>query len=194
VSSRPAAGVAGETDRQELEQVLAARTGDRRAFARLYRAWVPAVHGVLVSMVRRDEVRDLVQDVFLSALRSIGRLDEPARFGPWLLTIARNRARDVHRSRRAAEETASERVEEHPDPAARPGPEADACREEADRALAALRALPDAYRETLALRLVEGLSGPEIARRTGLTPGSVRVNLCRGMKLLRERLQEREAG
>ena len=49
------------------------------------------------------------------------------------------------------------------------------------------------YRE-LALRLVEGLTGPEIAARTGLTPGSVRVNLCRGMKLLRERLQEKEVG
>jgi len=43
-------------------------------------------------------------------------------------------------------------------------------------------------RETLILRLVEGLSGPEIAERTGLTPGSVRVNLHRGMQQLRERL------
>ena len=38
------------------------------------------------------------------------------------------------------------------------------------------------------LRLVEGLTGPEIAMRTGLTPASVRVNLHRGMKLLREKL------
>ena len=38
------------------------------------------------------------------------------------------------------------------------------------------------------LRLVEGLTGPEIAEQTGLSPGSVRVNLHRGMKLLRERL------
>jgi RNA polymerase sigma-70 factor (ECF subfamily) len=48
--------------------------------------------------------------------------------------------------------------------------------------------LPEAYRETLLMRLVEGLTGPEIALRTGLTPDSVRVNLHRGMKLLRERL------
>jgi RNA polymerase sigma-70 factor (ECF subfamily) len=40
----------------------------------------------------------------------------------------------------------------------------------------------------LILRLVEGLTGPEIAEQTGLAPGSVRVNLHRGMKLLRERL------
>jgi RNA polymerase sigma-70 factor, ECF subfamily len=54
--------------------------------------------------------------------------------------------------------------------------------------LAELQKLPKAYRETLALRLVEGMTGPEIALRTGLSPESVRVNLCRGMKLLREAL------
>ena len=54
--------------------------------------------------------------------------------------------------------------------------------------LAAIRSLPEAYRETLMLRLVEGMTGPEIAARTGLTAASVRVNLHRGMKKLRERL------
>jgi len=52
--------------------------------------------------------------------------------------------------------------------------------------------LPEAYRETLVLRLVEGMTGPEIANRTGLTPASVRVNLHRGMKLLREKLHLEE--
>ena len=56
---------------------------------------------------------------------------------------------------------------------------------EAARALTAIRALPEAYRQTLMLRFVEGMTGPEIAARTGLTPGSVRVNLHRGMQLLR---------
>jgi RNA polymerase sigma-70 factor (ECF subfamily) len=60
---------------------------------------------------------------------------------------------------------------------------------EALEALRAIATLPDAYRETLLLRYVEGMTGPEIAARTGLTEGSVRVNLHRGMRLLRERLQ-----
>jgi RNA polymerase sigma-70 factor (ECF subfamily) len=59
---------------------------------------------------------------------------------------------------------------------------------EAAKVLAAIRSLPDAYKETLILRLVEGMTGPEIAERTGLTPGSVRVNLHRGMQQLRERI------
>jgi len=59
---------------------------------------------------------------------------------------------------------------------------------QASEALRAIRRLPEAYRETLILRLVEGLSGPEIAQLTGLTPQSVRVNLHRGMGRLRDAL------
>jgi RNA polymerase sigma-70 factor, ECF subfamily len=54
--------------------------------------------------------------------------------------------------------------------------------------LEVIRGLPEAYRDTLLMRLVEGMSGQEIADRTGLASGSVRVNLHRGMKLLREKL------
>src|SRR6202040_4005030 len=54
--------------------------------------------------------------------------------------------------------------------------------------LESVRSLPEAYRETLILRLVEGMTGPEIAAKTGLSHGSVRVNLNRGMQQLREKL------
>jgi RNA polymerase sigma-70 factor (ECF subfamily) len=64
----------------------------------------------------------------------------------------------------------------------------DAHESRATEILELIRSLPEAYRETLILRLVEGMTGPEIATRTGLTAASVRVNLHRGMKLLRERL------
>ena len=60
--------------------------------------------------------------------------------------------------------------------------------------LAVVRVLPEPYREPLILRLVEGMTGPEIATRTGLTHGSVRVNLCRGMEMLREKLGETARG
>jgi RNA polymerase sigma-70 factor (ECF subfamily) len=55
-------------------------------------------------------------------------------------------------------------------------------------ALDAIRNLPEAYRETLIMRLVEGMTGPEIAERTGMRHDSVRVNLTRGLRMLRERL------
>ena len=54
--------------------------------------------------------------------------------------------------------------------------------------LEAVMSLSETYRETLILRLVEGMTGPEIAARTGMTHGSVRVNLHRGMEQLRAKL------
>jgi DNA-directed RNA polymerase specialized sigma24 family protein len=54
--------------------------------------------------------------------------------------------------------------------------------------LAAIHALPEAYHETLVLRLVEGLTGPQIAAALDMTHGSVRVNLTRGMEMLRAKL------
>jgi len=171
-----------------------AKLGDRAAFARLYERFAPAVHGVLVATAPVSEAQDLVQDVFLLALRSLPTLEDPRRFGPWLMTIARNRARDalkkpartVHLP--SALEAAAVVEPEALDARRGERGEDEPVEEEAARALSAIRALPATYRETLALRLVEGLSGREIAARTGLTHGSVRINLHRGMKLLRERL------
>jgi RNA polymerase sigma-70 factor (ECF subfamily) len=166
-----------------------AREGDRPAFARIYERYAATIHGVLLAVAPRQEARDLVQEVFLLALRAIPRLDDPASVGPWLIKIARNRAHDAHKSKR----TVVELTEDHGAPPAEPEGSHGARvedDEEAERALEAVRSLPQAYRETLILRLVEGLSGPEIAARTGMTHGSVRVNLHRGMKLLRERLSQ----
>lgn len=161
--------------------VGAMRRGDKRAFERLYELYAPMVHGVLLARVPRDEVDDLVQDVFLTAYRKLETLREDAAFGGWLAMIARNRATDFHRRKPA------ETVELTDEGLGARGASAPAD-DEASRALAAIRELPDAYRETLVLRLVEGMTGPEIAERTGLTAASVRVNLHRGMKLLREKL------
>jgi RNA polymerase sigma-70 factor (ECF subfamily) len=145
----------------------------------LYERYARVVHGLLLARVGRDNVEDLVQDVFLTAWRRLDDLRDPAAFGGWLVMITRNRAMDFHRH-------AAEFVEL---PENLPVAGGAAERADAHAALDAIRALPDAYRETLMLRLVEGLSGPEIAMRTGLTPASVRVNLHRGMKLLREKLK-----
>ena len=158
--------------------VRAARAGDEPAFARLYERYARIVHAVLLARVSRDDVEDLVQDVFLTAWKRLGELRDPAAFGGWLSMIARHRAADAHRRRPDLVEL----------PADLQSPGTAAAEAEAHAALAAVRALPEAYRETLMLRLVEGLTGPEIAARTGLTPASVRVNLHRGMKMLREKL------
>ena len=77
--------------------VRAAREGERSAFATLYDRYARVVHGVLLARVSRDDVEDLVQDVFLAAWRRLDDLRDPAAFGGWLTMIARNRATDFHR-------------------------------------------------------------------------------------------------
>jgi len=170
---------------EDAQFVAAARNGDRAAFGRLYDRHARMVHGVLLTKVPLSEVDDLVQDVFLQALRRLSTLREIGSFGAWLAAIARNRANDFHPRSVPEDELADETLEsdieqphastDHHGPAA--------------AILDAIRGLPDAYRETLILRLLEGMTGPEIAARTGLTHGSVRVNLHRGMQQLRANLR-----
>ncbi len=170
--------------------VSAARAGDRAAFGRLYDRYARMVHGILLARVPPREVDDLVQEVFLLALRQLHALRDISRFGAWLATITRNRANDYFR-KSIPDERVTEPVEEN-HAASRSNDHA--AEQQAAMILTVVRALPEPYREPLILRLVEGMTGPEIAARTGLTHGSVRVNLCRGMQLLREKLAETGRG
>ena len=153
-----------------------ARAGDRSAFGRLYERFAPMVHGLLLARVRWQDADDLTQEVFLTAIQRLASLRDAGAFGGWIATIARNAAVDLYRRSPATTEL----------PPTLGAPDRPAA--EAAEVLRMIRELPDAYRETLILRLVEGMSGPEIAAKTGLAAGSVRVNLHRGMKLLRDKL------
>jgi RNA polymerase sigma-70 factor, ECF subfamily len=170
--------------------VHAARQGDRAAFGNLYARHARMVHGILLAKVPAEDVDDLVQDVFLKAMPRLSDLRDVSRFGPWLAAITRNRANDYHRQNRAvAAVTESLSEDDSEVPAA-----STASDTEAAMILSHVRSLSETYRETLILRLVEGMTGPEIAARTGLTPGSVRVNLHRGMQQLREKLSQSASG
>jgi RNA polymerase sigma-70 factor (ECF subfamily) len=177
------------TDLQTAETaalVRAAQGGDRAAFGALYARFARLVHGVLLSGAERDDVPDLLQEVFLRALRQLHTLREPAAFAGWVATMARNEARMHHRSVRPTEELSEQLA----------GPAAAATSAgamEIDDVLRALRALPERYREPLTLRLVEQMGGEEIARTLGLTHGTVRVYLHHGIRLLREQLGGGEA-
>ena len=165
--------------------VRAAQSGDRVAFGILYQRYARMVHGVLLARVPLSAVEDLVQDVFLRAMPRVASLRDVNAFGGWLAAIARNCAADFFRESRvevapldeAHEMQQSGKTQTRDDQA------------EALAILGAIRNLPEAYREPLILRLVEGMTGPEIAARTGMTHGSVRVNLHRGMQQLRQLLR-----
>src|SRR5207302_3208973 len=167
--------------------VSAAQAGDRLAFGQLYEQYARMVHGILMARVPPGQVDDLVQDVFLVALRRLSALRDISRFGAWLAAIARNRANDYHRQSMSAVEV----TDDFSQAEAVSGVSDSAADSEAAVILAAIRSLPEAYREPLILRLVEGMTGPEIAARTGLKAGSVRFNLHRGIEQLREKLAQK---
>ena len=167
--------------------VSAARAGDRSAFGLLYHRYRRMVHGILLCRVPPRDVDDLVQEVFLLALRQLHSLRDISRFGAWLSTITRNRANDYFRKARPVDRAADPEAGEQAESRANDH----VIEQEAVMTMAVLRTLPETYRESLTLRLVEGMTGPEIAARLGLTHGSVRVNLHRGMRMLRERLTEK---
>jgi RNA polymerase sigma-70 factor (ECF subfamily) len=165
---------------REAGLVQRARRGDRDAFAQLYRAHGAMVHAILLARVARADADDLTQEVFLAAWRDLGHLRDVDALAGWLASIARMKAADWLRAaaRRARREARVARTE------------TDRAIQRADAMLAVIRSLPPAYAETLTLRLIAELSGPQIAHRLGMTPGSVRVNLHRGMAMLRRRLSE----
>jgi RNA polymerase sigma-70 factor (ECF subfamily) len=152
------------------------RESKEQEFNRLYVKYAPLVHGVLLARLPREEVQDVMQEVFLAAYRNLGSFRDKEAIGGWLVKVARNQTVNYYRSARKTDEL-DESIESQATDAS-----------EAAEIMRTIRSMPDAYRETLVLRLVEGLTGEEIAKLTGLKPDSVRVNLHRGMKLLRRRL------
>jgi len=178
----------------EAELVARSRRGDSAAFEELVR-----IHGrtlfarLYLETGDAHRAEDLAQEAMLSAWRSIGQLQDPRRFRPWLLSVARSVLLDAaRRESRKKRETSRGReqgeamlrlTDDHPDPS-----ESAAAHDERQQALAALRSLPEEYRIPLTLRYLAGADYQAIGRELALTNGSLRGLLSRGMAMLRERM------
>jgi RNA polymerase sigma-70 factor, ECF subfamily len=171
--------------------VMRARDGDRAAFEELVRRTSRLVFARLyLDTGRVDRADDLLQETFLLAFRSLRALANPAGFRPWLLAIAHNvliddarRQARLKRAAPAADTPVSAVL------ANGPTPEQTAEREEMrQRVLAVLRSLPEEYRLPLTLRYLTGADYESIGEQLGLTNGSLRGLLHRGLKMLRDRM------
>ncbi len=152
-----------------------AAAGDRAAFAALYDRHARAVYGYAVRLVGdRTAAEDVTQEAFLALWRS--RSYDPSRsFTAWLLTVTRNAAIDHLRRRgRRAEQPLREAVESAKGPV--------------DHVEAALREIPDEYREAVWLCDALGLTYREAADVMGCEPGTVGSRVARGRQLLRTKL------
>lgn len=173
---------------------LAARAarGDADAFGLLIERYGASARRLArAALGDQDDGDDAAQDGFLAAWQNIGRYDAARPFGPWLLRIVVNRARDLGRRRRVR------RTEELPPD--RPG-DAPTPERETDRALlreqlaAALARLPERQRMAITLFDGEGYPHAEIAELLGIPEGTVRSDVFHARRALREALGPWQGG
>lgn len=177
--------------------VLRAREGDRAAFEELVRRTSRLVFARLyLDTGRADLADDLLQETFLLAFRSLRSLAKPDGFRQWLLAIAHNVLIDDAR-RQARQKRAAPAADIPVAAVLANGETPDQAVERAEtrqRVLAVLRSLPEEYRLPLTLRYLTGADYESIGEQLGLTNGSLRGLLHRGLRMLRDRLPRDLAG
>jgi len=166
--------------------VRRAREGDRDAFGLLVERYMRTAYAVALSVTKsHEDAEDAAQEAFVVALERLDDCRSPEKFGGWLLTIVRNRARNLLRREtiRATDpvpETAS---------TGRPGPDREAETAELRSLLRdAIGELPEAQRVVLVLHDLEGWKHREIAEHLGLPAGTVRSHLHHARRGLRRLL------
>ena len=169
-------------------------TGSKQQFDTLVRPWRYRLYGVAQRQSASTEIaEDYTQETLLRAWRDFGQLDDQVAIYAWLLRIL-NRVvadgcrRDNRRRQLAPVLTTEDAVlSEHP--CAAPGPFEQALKHQTDaQVMAAVRDLPDNFRQVVLLRDFEDLSYQDIAQILDLAPGTVMSRLSRGRRLLAERL------
>ncbi|TVP76983.1 MAG: RNA polymerase sigma factor [Gemmatimonadales bacterium] len=168
------------------------RSGDHRAFGRLVREFEgPVFRFVLSRTGDEDRAADVTQETFIKALRALDGFRGDSRVLTWLLAIARNEIRAGYRQVSRRREQTLESMADPEDPT--PGPDEQAVqKDEVRRVSGAIERLPDKQRMSVSLRLFDGLSFRDIAKATGTTEGSARVNFFHGLRKLREWLHDQE--
>lgn len=186
----------------ELQFIERLRAGEATAFDRLVTERSADIYALLYRLTEDpEEARDLTQETFLQAFRSIAHFRGDADLRTWLYRIAVNQARNRwrwwRRRRRGATVSldatddahelslASRLVDEHAE-----NPEARTLAHEREEILlAAVRTLARPYREAVVLRDVEGLSYEEVAATLDISIGTVKSRLSRGRTELRRKLE-----
>lgn len=159
------------------------RTGDDGAYGALVARYMKPAYAVALSVTgRHEDAEDAIQESFLVALQRLDECRNPERFAGWLLTIVRNRSRNL--VRRESLRTAD------PIPPGTSGREAGPDRvtervELRERLQEALDTLPPVQREIVLLHDLEGWKHREIADRLDLPSGTVRSHLHFARKALR---------
>ncbi len=178
--------VAKLQDLSDSELVARTREGDEDAFGALVERYMRSAYAVALSVTgRHEDAQDAAQESLLVALERLDECRSPEKFAGWLMTIVRNRARNLVRREvlrdtdQVPESTRSQT----------PTPEREMEALELRRSLTdALKDLPEIQRQIVLLHDLEGWKHREIADRLELPSGTVRSHLHFARKALRRAL------
>jgi RNA polymerase sigma-70 factor (ECF subfamily) len=178
------------------DEDLVARSidGDTESFNQLVKRWERPIYALAYRTLGRDEdARDITQETFLRAFRSIGGFRGQAKFSSWLYRIALNLCRDwIRRERRAPVVQAPEGVDvielaSEPDPG-ESVEETVTRRNLSEHVQRAMGALSEEQRSTIILKEYQGLTFQEIADLQGCPLSTVKTRLYQGLTVLRREL------
>jgi RNA polymerase sigma-70 factor (ECF subfamily) len=171
---------------EEAAWIDAARAGDRAAFDQLVRLHFARIYGLLFRMLgNHEDAEDLAQDCFVRAFGAIRFYRGESAFSTWLFRIALHLARDHGRRRQRAHLVGLEPLSAEPAGSAAREPSQELSRRETVAALSqAIKSLPHNLRAAVVLRLLEGMQYDEIARATGMRPGTVRTQVMKARRIL----------
>jgi RNA polymerase sigma factor (sigma-70 family) len=188
----PAGMPVGEDRASAGAYVRRAQAGDIDAFELLYREHAGRVYALCLRLVAGDRraATELMQDVFIRAWRSLSTFRGDSAFSSWLHRLAVNTMLENVRSdsRRETRVLAMDDTSRLPGAARSSGIE---LKMDMDEAIASL---PRGARLAFVLHDVEGYQHQEIARQLNVSVGTVKAQLHRARRLLRERLEGRIVG
>jgi RNA polymerase sigma-70 factor, ECF subfamily len=176
---------------EDRDLVAKASRGDVDAYNLLVSRWERRVFNYILRLVRnREDAMDLSQEVFLKAYQNLARLDDAARFAPWLYRIAHNESFSLLRRKRPDREELPD--ENHssvlPDPGPRFG-EVGLLPVETSLAVSrALERLSSEQREAIVLKIYEGFKFEEMAVVLGCPVSTVKSRVYSALDLLKETL------
>src|ERR1700735_1192322 len=190
---------------QERELVRLAQSGEEAAFEELIRRHQQRVFGLVSGILRRrEDVEDVVQQVFLKVFVSLKRFDQRAAFSTWLYKISVNECWDYLRKKKVRPlvyeaDLSGEQVLRLGGVVSADPPASSSDRAEArDLLERMMEKLPEQDRELLVLKEVEGFSVQELAEILDLNVNTVKVRLFRArarlMDVYRRRLHSKPAG
>lgn len=179
-------GPAGLSESEDAELVRLAQAGSLEAFTALYERYFAVVFSRVRYLVPEQDVEDVIQEIFITVMRSLKTFKGTSQFGTWLRTLTNRRIADYYRRRRPPEIEIDESMGDN-DPRLMSG-KPSVTLDESILLREALRSLPEDYREVLLLRFAEGLKFEEIARLRGQSLEAVKSLFRRAVATIRKQV------